>query len=395
MTGQARLLSVHFGKQTSAVDFSSTPGTLYRIRPEEGSDLLPLDYVRLERNLVASDGQEFPDVIGPQDLSPRTVNMQLTGLSDSDGGAVDHLATMEMGAMLDCIFGAVPVDPANAATTASGSSGTTVTVAAGTDIANLSLIGVSNGTVVQARQVASGGGTTSIVTNVAVGGTATGAVYRGPMWALQSTVAQHVHGYLRAEWEDARRNYFGCMPSGLSLDMTEGQIVKAATSWLPNSWTDTAEADPAYADAVTGSPIVAINSAFYVGATEFVPLGLKLDLGYSLAPRKTPSGTNGVNGQVVVRKKPVLSGFLYFGTNTDEISDNASTPSLADLTSGAATTRDVMVQIGRTPGAILFIRIPCAQFKARVVDQGGITCIQFSAEAKRNSAGAMLYLGIL
>lgn len=393
MTDQTRLMSLYFGKHSSATDFSATPGTVYALRPDEGGGFLPLDYERLERNLIASDGKEYTDVIGAKMLDAQALTIPLSGINGSDGTAHDHLTDCEVGAMLDVIFGAAASDPTSTAVTASAITDDALTVS-GTTIADGEVIAYNNGTEYVADIVTAGGGTTDLTVARNGSGSPTGTVLRGSVWTLQSATPQHVHGYFRSEGENWRRDWFGCM-SSLTLNMPERQIVQMQTSWQPTDWSDVAEANPAFAEPAAGEYIVNVDASVWIGDTEFTARNLSLDLGYEVVARTTPKGPNGVNGYLVRRKRPILRGSLYFGTNADEISDGASTPSLADLTSGAATTRDVAVQIGRTAEKILYVRIPAAQFSARMEPQDGFAALSFEAKAKRPASGSMLTVALL
>lgn len=406
MSDLARMLSVVFAKQSSATVFDAASiGTAFSLEPES-CEVMPRDTVRLERNLVRGDNQEYASVIGPKALDPIAMTLLMRGVSGNTGtSAFASATTTEIGQLLDCIIAAA-VDPSGAGSTATAGATPNLTMTSGANYANGDGVLFATSTGTWAREIVSGGGTSTLVLDRAYTGTVSNptTILRGAHWLLTPATSMKTHGFIRAKGEHWERSYAGCM-SSLDLDFSEGQVVKASMSWQPTDWTDTT-VGTAFSAPTAGSHIVNIGATFMIGDTAFLLKGAKLTLGYTISPRTTVVGPNGIQGYVVTREQPVLTGSLYVGSNSSfgEINDSSGTPRINSLTqttndSGtaitagtAAATYDISLQVGTAGSQAMYLRMPAAEFSGKVAQDNGVEVINFSAKATRPSSGSALRL---
>lgn len=411
MSDLSRVMTVKAAKHSSTTTYATADvGTAYFL-DFDSCDAMPRDTDRIERNLGSGDNMEFASIRGAKKLDPIGMTIAARGVSGNTGTAAFASATTtELGQLLDCVIGAA-TDPSGAGEAATGGTGSSsqLTFTAGTNYAGGGGVLFANtGGQVFARQIVSGGGTTTVTLDRGFTGTAAAAnVVRGARYTLSSSTSMHTHLQLDAEGSNWRRVYDGCM-SGLDIDFAEGQPVKFNFSWLPTDWTDSAEANGAYSAATAGSYIVNLGGLFYIGDEAFLLKDAKLSLGYTIVPRVATSGTNGVYGYVVTRKAPVLTGKLYVGTNETfgELSDSGTTPDLntfqgLDQNPGEViSTKDISLQVGSggattaaTAGTrTMYVRIPAAEFSGKFANDNGLEVFEFSARATRPASGNMLDL---
>lgn len=369
MTGQARVFNLKFGKHSSTSDLTSTPGTLVQLEPVGDPGFKPVARMNLERGSMNAAAKFFAPRVGPLELGSHNLELEVRGMSGNNGGAIASATTTEIGLLMDVLTGTAAVDPSGSSTTASGGTTTGVTVVSGTNIADGSGILFSNGTDMIAREVVSGGTTTSLVVDRTHGGTATGTVYRAAKWTIDPSIANHIHGYFAAEGEDYERLFFGCMGTG-KLVASVNDYVKLVSTWMPNNVTDSAEDNPTFTAPTAGNAIVAVASSFYIGSTAYTFRDLEVDFGGTVTPRQAHNGAQGVHGYGVFNKVPKITGKLYLGaiSGLGEITDSGGTMDATigqgtDLAAGAArASHDIGIQLGNVAGACMYLRAPAASF---------------------------------
>lgn len=365
------------GGHSSATDFSGTP-TLVDLLPEKFDGFGSPDTIKLPRNPAHPQNKRFPALRGPIDVSkPIPLEFIVRGLSGNTGAAIAAATTndLEGAGILAAIFGAAAVDPASAvaASTAGAGGAATLTVdeQAGFPPGIGVLIPTSTGTF--ARQVvsraASSGAGDLTLDRVVTGTLTTGNVVRFARWFVDPSVHEHTHVYLRAEWQNFRRDFKGCMSLG-QLDFSVGQFARLITSWLPTDVADTAEANPTFSEQTTGGALVNVNNAFWIGDTAFYATDIKVDLGGSLVARRANSGPQGVQGYIIEKgagtNKAKIMCKLQRGTNSGEVADSTGTPSVNDLQGyglglgDALDGLDVAFQVGTVAGSVGYIRAPNA-----------------------------------
>ncbi len=404
MADIGRLLSLTAGLNASLNLFDSAPGSFLPLLPRSSvPSLLPRGRTPIERPIVTVDGRRLPRIHGARDIGAIEMPLEFKGANNNTGGAVATWEDkLEAGVLLASLFGAVATATVGAAPTVAGGSGTALT-ASSTALANLDIVLVPTSAGGEIRQVVSGGGTTSLVLNAALVGTPTNAatIIRLGRYAHSPSTTNHKHVWFNAEWENARRRYRDCAPSAFSLTIPNTGLVEFDSTWMPNDYDDTAEANPAFVSPTAGSPIVSGGNTFIVAAKSLMLRSAKLTVGLGLAMRETSTGANGVKGGVCADKTAVmLEGECYVGDDVGtigELVDDSGTPSLDDILGtdaalGAAiTTRDVMLQVGTVPGACMFIRLPEADIRGQVVEGGAFNVLKFSAMA---CGATPLYLGV-
>lgn len=404
MSGIQRMHTVRVGEQDSNVDFSATPGVLRFLECEE-ADVYGRDTERLERNLYRGDGQEYAPLRGKKSLDPIGMRLPLRGVNGNTGTAafVSRTAT-EAGILFDSIIAAA-VDPSGVGNTATAGAGDTtgLTMTSGVNYANGGFVLLPTSTGTWAREIASGGGTANLVLDRKVTGVLTNptTILRGAGWLLGSSTSMHRHLYIDGEGEWGRRTNFGCM-SNLEMDFAEGEKVGLSMSWMPTDWSGPAKASPSFSAPSAGEYIVNLGASFWIADAPFILKNAKLTLGYTIQPRVTVNGPNGVSGYIVTRKQPVLSGTFYVGDNASfgELKDITTAPTLQsfqglDVDAGEVpTTRDIAMQIGNQGTGALYLRIPAAAMSGRYAADNGVDVFNFEARATRPSSGSALRLAV-
>ncbi len=404
MSGLLRMSTVRVGKQSATTDVSTTaPGTLVFLEPEQ-CDTYGRDTERIDRDLYRGDNQEHASIRGIKKLDPIAMTLLMKGVAGNTGTtAFTSLTATEHGHMFESIFGSAVTDPSGTGSTATAGTTPNLTMTSGTNYANGGGIAFVTSTGTYCREIVSGGATSTLVLDRAYTGTITNptTILRGATSTLQSSTSMHTPLYIDGEGEWGRRTYGGCY-SSLDMDFTEGQPIKMMMSWQPTDWTAPAKANPSFSQASAGSYIVNIGGYFWIGDSLFLLKGAKLTLGYTIVPRPTINGANGVQGYVITRKKPVLSGTLYVGSSASfgELADLSGTPTLQslqglDVTAGTSpTTRDIALQVGSAGTQAFYLRIPAAEFSGQFAQENGVDVFNFSAKATRPSSGSMLRMHV-
>jgi hypothetical protein len=158
----------------------------------------------------------------------------------------------------------------------------------------------------------------------------------------------------------------------------------------PTTWSDVAEANPAYADPTAGSPIVNDGAYFRLDGVEYLLRNASITYNCATAVRETASKTNGKLGGVCGTgdgKSFMIEGELYISDSATlgEIQDNAGTPSLvnllgSDVAAGQISTqREVALQVGTEIGGCLYALLPTADFRATVQTSGAFPVVRFTA----------------
>jgi hypothetical protein len=416
----SRILTVQVGQHGSASDFTATPATRVFLEPET-ADVMPRDRARIERNLRREDNANYAETLGVKSLDAIAIGGPFRGVATNDGAALNPLTETEWGHMMATIAGAAPTTPSGAATTVTGDTGgsSTLTVADGTNVPNGSAVlfdtTVSSTSVKHAREVVSGGGTGTLVldrdwTDGAPGSDA--VLYRGLTYSFTPATSKHTHAMIRAEAADWCRDYLGCM-SSLTLTVNEGQPVMYSTSWMPTTWTDTAEPDAAFVAPTAGDYVMGINSSLWVGDDKYLLKSCEIDFGHTIVPRSTINGSDGVHGYIVTAKNPVIKGRLYFDPGTgsggvafgtlEDSTGNLSANKIMGLTNSSgvahtagqvASTYDIAIQVGNTPGGCIYVRAPAATFRGRMVEENGLEMIEFECHPRRAASGAPIRLSV-
>lgn len=405
-----RMQHVKVGLHSSHTDLTAVPGTLRSLELLDGTDLLPREHERIERDLARGDNQEYPAILGVRSLDELSIATYLRGIATNDGAALDAQTESELGLILDSLMG-TSTDKAGAATTIASDTGAsgTIVVASGTNLANGGgcLFEDGSGSKV-AREIVSGGGTTTLVMDRAHADGAPGAdniPYGSCYWTMAPATHEHVPLFIRGMFHGSERSYFGCFGDA-SIEVREKQPVRFVSKWRPNNWTDTTIGST-FAEPTAGDYIMGVNCRLNLKSAGFdgalLVKSATLNFGYSLQVRETMSGVNGQAGWVVTRKAPTIECTLFAGANGltfGELPDSGGTMNanmiqgIVDSANAANTigdlesTWDVGLQIDNRPGACMYVRIPAATLSGRVVIENGLEMLKVKITARRPAAGS-------
>jgi hypothetical protein len=274
-------------------------------------------------------------------------------------------------------------------------------------LANLDIILVTTSTGVEARQVISGGGTTTVTVDRSWVGvpTASSTVIRAGRYSMSTSQTTHTPVWFNCEGENWRRRYQDCQPSSLVLNVPNAGLVEADFGFLPNDWDDQVEANPSFAAPTAGSPVVSGGSAFFIGSTPFMLRNARLTVNIGMVMRETTTGINGVRGGLATDKTNImLEGELYVGDNAGtigELVDDSGTPTIDSIlgdglaTGAAPSSLDIALQVGTAAGAAMYVRLPAADFRSAGVREGGpFAVLPFQAFATAPASGSPLSLGV-
>jgi hypothetical protein len=401
MTDISRLQTLRYALHTNATTFSGTPGTLLPLQiTDDGSSFLPRQRTPIDRSLRSLSGRRFPHVRGAQDVGDVTVASEFKGANANTGAAVATWETkLEQGYLLQSLFGAAAPATTGAAPTiaAAGHTPATGVVAftAAANVQNGSVIAFATASGLQIGRVESGGGasTTSVTLQHPYTGTPTtsATVFRLAVYDVSDSVTSHIHAFFAAEGEDWRRDYFGCAPMSMNIGIPNTGVLTMSSVFSPTSWSDVAEANPAYADPVAGNPLVNDGAYFRLDGVEYLLRNASITYNCATAIRETASKTNGKLGGVCGTgdgKSFTIEGELYIGDNAGtigELVDNTGTPSLvnllgSDVAAGQiSTAREVALQVGTEIGGCLYALLPTADFRATVQTSGAFPVVRFQA----------------
>lgn len=365
------------GAHSSTTDFSGTP-TLVDLLPEKFDGFGSPDTIKLARNPAHPLNKRFASNRGPLDLSkPIPLEFIVRGLNGNTGAAIVSSTTNDLygAGIWQAIFGSSPTDPSGAvAASTSGAGGTaslTVAEMSGFPPGIGVLVPTSAGNFVRqviSRAGSSGAGALTLDRTV-TGTLTTGNVVRLNRNVWDPSIHEHTHVYLRAEWENFRRDFKGCMSLG-QIDFSVGQFAKLMTSWMFTDAADIAEANPTFSEQTTGGPLVNVNNTFSIGNSTFYATDLKVDLGGQMVARRANSGPQGVQGYIIEKgagtKKPTITCKLQRGVNSNEVADSTGTPSVNSLQAyglnlgDALADLDVSFQVGTVAGSLGYVRASTA-----------------------------------
>lgn len=384
MTDISTALSIRIGGHTDNTDFSTTPvgaapNAIADVFPEKFDGVGRPARRTLQRNPAHPQNKRYPGVVGPYEIKAIPLDFMLRGLNGNTGAAINAVGKNDLATVgiYQALFGAAPVDPAGAVTASTGGAGGLNTVAAadrtGLLVGGGVLVPTASG--VFARQItATGAGAGNITLDrVVPGAIVIGNLIRASRFKVNPALSAHTHCFIRAEWENARRDFKGCMSLGV-FDYPLNEAAMLRTSWMWTDMADVAEADPAVTDPTTGGVPVNDNCFFYIGDTPIYAQDCSVDLGGNMVPRKANSGPQGVQGYLVMKgaatPKPKIMVTIPSGTFTGEVADTGalSANSLGDETvnlGSAKATLDISLQIGTVAGSTHLWRAPAAECTQR------------------------------
>jgi len=397
MTDVARLSTLRYGLHTNSATFTGTPSLVPLRITDDGASFLPRQRAVLPRALRSLSGRRYSHIRGVQDVADLTLAMEFRGVNANTGGAVaDWEAKMEQGYLLSSLFGAdAPATTGVAPTVAAAghTPGSGILEVVGTTTANGQVIGFSTADGFHVGRIVSGGGTTTLVLDHDYVGIPTTAatVYRGAVYTVDDDLTHHTHVMFSAEGEDWRRDYFGCAPMSMSLNVPNTGMVGFTSVWSPTSFTRVAPADPAHAEPTSGSPVVVDRMRVWMtidgigDSQEFIARDVAITYSAGTVPRVSASSTNGKLGGVSsAQPKEFRAEFsiYYSDSSLDGETDNDQLLELQGTNESAgdvSPTRSVSLQIGSEVGACLYAHMPTADVVVTTQHVDGLTVMRVVA----------------
>jgi len=404
MTNQlTRIQALRYALQSSATDFSSTPGTLYPIEATDAlASFLPRSRETIRRNVRTLDGTKVADVYGKQEIGAVTVPVNLRGINSNTGGAVtDWEAKQEIGLLLKSMFGAAAAATSSTAPTVAASGhtpGSGVLEVVGTNTVAGQVIAFATSDGIEFGLIASGAGTTTLTLAHPYNGTpTTGAtVYRLAKYLVDDDLVHHQHAFFSVEGDAWRRDYPGCAPQSLTIDIPAADLVTATLTFMPTSWADVAEANTAYAAPTAGEHIFGGGSRLIWEGALYYAKAIKITVDNGLAMREL-TGSNGVLGGVCAAgdrgKTFVIEAEVY--------ADSAQAPygiddAKAMLVKGAGAdagdvnrSGEIAVFCGNQVGALLYAYCGDATYTVETVDSNGYLVHRIRAEGVGATPGVL------
>lgn len=367
MGANSRVVDLRMALHSASTDWTTMPGSLKFVEPSSGVTYIG-SYNAIERDLERSDAMPYSKLQGTKNTGLRNLSIPLKGIS---GGAGDGVATsaatkMDIGYDLLTAFCGRSVDDAEGETTTSVGSGTTINATGhGFSVGEAVLIAGDTSGKLQARFIT--GDNTNDFTicrsltedDSTAEGTGSGEViYAGAVWQLDHANEQHFHLAADIETSEGRRQLLGMMGNP-SIQFPSGGVAALSVDLDGTDWAAPDKADPSFSAPTAGNHIKVINSPLHIGSSLYMASELSFEFGLEIQERMSDGAPNGRFGYAVVNKAPVLRARVHYGALT---SPNEVTDAFLQTLQGE-TNQDVLLQVGRSAGACMAIRLPDADIR--------------------------------
>lgn len=384
MSDASNLRFLQYGTHASTSDWTAMPGSLTFLEPESDVvlDSRPRHYER--GSVQRGNGQRVPrTTIGMATDGIPDITLALRGLSGS--GVADTVSTSTLTHDLDGILSALfGVKTEGVGDVLSGTPGTgttiagadTVTAATGSGIV---FTGDTSGKLI-ARQISQPSGSNFVIdrdltddTGAADNPEASLLCSGMRTYSLSAITPNRTHFAFDAEGDNFRNRFVGCMSSA-SISFAPGEYARLTLSGIRFTDCDaddeSALTNPTWATPTRGKLIEVIDCPMWIGATQYIAMGLEVDLGLTIAPRGM-NGPNGPHGFVVSAVNPTLRWTMMAGTLTApaEVTDTI----LATLRND--TAKDCAWQFGRELGGICYVRAGALDIVCERGTQDGLEVI--------------------
>lgn len=381
MSSISALALLRYGKHTSATQVESDSGVTYGFAEYEGDLAVHYRNRKLERNLRRGDGERYARVVGPRDTPTLGWNTLLRGLNDNSGGAVTTAKQTEIAPLLDVIMGADGAGGTGSVAAASGHSTTTLVVDDASAIpAGAAVLFESTTDGWIAREVVSKSSNTLTLDRAYTGDPVNdGVVYVACSWYPDNDAPNHVHLAADVEWLGVERTKMLGGMGSLVVDFpSNGGLATCAWSFDFSDDDPTAAASPSFVGPTVGNPIPCIDGTFWIGTDEKLLRDAKLSVTPTKAPKQHYGAANGAAGFIVTDLEVVLEGTLLMGAQALEAT--AATRALLQ----GASAQDIAFQLGRGPGASIYVRMPAADFDCDKGSVDGQDVLTFRAVGTRS-----------
>jgi len=379
---------LRYAKQTTGLDQNVTSGLLNLCTEGTPEIVGGLTQGKNDRNLVCGDMQSTVRVNGAKG-SAISFTTEAYGCYTAGASGVAAVSAESLKPLFEALFGAA--ESVATGDTVSGASALELTVA-GSNLADndYCLVAGADSGDWQARQIVSGGGTTTpdidraLTNSGSTEDPATGIVYGGVTYALDTTNADHDTLMFDFEGDTTRHRVRGVTLGTLTITIpSDGGKVTCAWAGEGNDFdADQALASPSFSAENDGSPIVALDSPVWIGATEYAVRDLVVTITLRQTRRTTQLGINGYHGHGTVGADVTVSGGLYLGSDTYE-----AAKAFKETLNTSLSTQDLLIQVGRDAGAAMCIHIPACDFTATQTSFDGLDGLQIEGMATRTSDG--------
>lgn len=373
---------LRIGAHTSNTQVEVDTSVSYIFQEYEG----PLSYGyadrKVERDLHRGDNERYSRVTAGN--NPPTLGFRnfLRGLNSNSGGAVTIANQTELSSLLAMAFGVAGAGGTGSTAVTSGSTSTTLIVADASSMSAGGAVLFNDGTELIARAIVSKSSNT-LTLDRAYSGTPTNSstVYSAVSWYPDLDAPNHTHVAADLEFLSLERVKMYGLMGGFEIDFPANGGL-ALCSWQLDGTEfddDEALAAPTFTAPTVGSEIPCLDATFWIGSNERLLRDAKLIVDVQKAPKTTYSALNGHAGYVVTDVRVRLEGTLYMGGLTSELTTSAR------ATLQSSTTQDIALQVGRTAGASVYLRMPNADFDAQKTTVDGMDVVRFTAHATRSS----------
>lgn len=367
MGANSRVVDLRMALHSASTDWTTMPSPLKFVEPSSGVTYIG-SYNAIERDLERSDAMPYSKLQGTKNTGLRNLTIPLKGINGGAGDSVGTSASSKMDIgyeMLTAFCGALPVD-GTGDTTTSASTGTTVNATGhGFDVGDAVLVAGDTSGKLQARFITAKATNDFTVCRSLTedDGTAEGTdsgevIYAGAVWQFDHANEQHIHLAADIETAEGRRQLLGMMGNP-SIQMPSGGVVAMGVDLDGTDWASPAKADPSFSAPTAGNHIKVINSPLYIGSDLYMATELSFEFGLEIQERASDGAPNGRFGYCVVNKAPVLRARVHYGSLT---SPNEVVDSFLQTLQGE-TNQDVLLQVGRSAGACMAIRLPDADIR--------------------------------
>jgi hypothetical protein len=378
---------LRYAKQTTGLDQNVTSGLLNLCTegvPEIASGMVQN---KIDRNLNCGDVQKTARVNGAKGSSI-SFTTEAYGCYTAGSDGVAAVSSESLKPLFEALFGAA--ESVATGDTVSSASGTEITVAGNLSDNDYVLLAGADSGDKQVRQIVSGGGTTTpdldraLTNSGSTEDAATGTVWGGVTYALTNTNVDRDTLMFDFEGDTTRHRVRGVTLGTLTITIpSDGGKVMCAWSGEGNDFdADQALANPTFSAENDGSPIVALDSPVWLGATEYMVRDLTVTVTLRQVRRATQLGVNGYHGHGTVGADVTVSGGLYLGSDTYE-----AAKAFKETLNASESTQDLLIQVGRDAGACMAIHIPACDFTATQTSFDGLDGLQIEGIDTRTSDG--------
>lgn len=389
-----RLRTLQMGLHTSGADWTTEPVTKKFVAPESAE--VRTEFGHIERPFERGDGQGLAKLQGARVTQLQNLLVPVRGINGGAGNGTKTNAMTKMNIAAEMLVAVTGRDAqdftgATAHASAAGDESELILAAPPVDLVAGApvLIKCSDGKYHARFITAVDGASLSLShklrssTNAQVTPTAGEEVYAGALFATNEANGDHKHLFADAEDALGRRKLYGLLGNA-TFQVAAGNVLKMAMNLEGTTWDNPAKASPSYSAPTQGDHLKIVNCQLMLDDDAYMARDFAFDWGFRPEARladDAPAGHWGFFGDF---GEPTLTFRLHAGTITapKEVTDAY----LVETLMGEGT-RNLLFQIGRSPGGAGVLWIPAADIRATVVDEGAGKYINVTAIARAPDDG--------